>query len=215
MQRWWGAAAAICALALGSAVVGEEETEGPGNVSYFSVVKLQHTASSARLHSSQMTYGTGSGQQAITAYPVGGDPNSYWIVKGPHGEKQPAQGAPVECGGTIRLQHVGTTANLHAHNHKSPLTGNIEVSGYGEGDEWGDEYDDFTVECADEADFWLRDQPVYLYHKKMAGYLSSNAAVKFPRTIRDHQEVCLMKKKTANAKWRTNEGVYFVDAATW
>lgn len=43
-------------------------------------VKLAHKPSGHRLHSHSITYGSGSGQQSVTGFPGGDDPNSYWIV---------------------------------------------------------------------------------------------------------------------------------------
>jgi len=39
---------------------------------------------------------------------------------------------PVKCGNIIRLQHLATSKNLHSHNFASPLSGNQEVSAYGD-----------------------------------------------------------------------------------
>lgn len=38
----------------------------------------------------------------------------------------------VKCGDIIRLQHTATNKNLHSHHFSSPLSGNQEVSAYGE-----------------------------------------------------------------------------------
>lgn len=39
---------------------------------------------------------------------------------------------PVKCGNIIRLQHLATLKNLHSHHFASPLSGNQEVSAYGD-----------------------------------------------------------------------------------
>ena len=39
---------------------------------------------------------------------------------------------PVECGATIRFQHVTTRKFLHSHLFSSPLSGSQEVSAFGE-----------------------------------------------------------------------------------
>jgi hypothetical protein len=86
-----------------------------------------------RLHSHEVSYGSGdgsSGQQSITCYPGNEDPNGLWIVKAPTGQVCP-KGKIVKKGDVIRLQHAKTRLNLHAHNHKSPLTRQVEVSCYG------------------------------------------------------------------------------------
>ena len=85
------------------------------------------------------------------------DVNSYWIVKGPHGQNCPrgyvvvciytsvlylelpiVYRKPVACGSVIRLQHLQTRLFLHSHNFRSPLSNNQEVSCFGDGTE-GDE----------------------------------------------------------------------------
>lgn len=40
--------------------------------------------------------------------------------------------APIKCGDIIRLQHLPTGKNLHSHYFQSPLSGNQEISAYGE-----------------------------------------------------------------------------------
>ena len=41
--------------------------------------------------------------------------------------------APVKCGGALRLQHLSTKLFLHSHHFSSPLSGNQEVSAFGDG----------------------------------------------------------------------------------
>ena len=46
-------------------------------------VKLQHIGTNYHLHSHEVAYGSGSGQQSVTASSAGDDAGSYWVVKGP------------------------------------------------------------------------------------------------------------------------------------
>jgi len=39
---------------------------------------------------------------------------------------------PVKCDSIIRLHHLATSKNLHSHHFASPLSGNQEVSAYGD-----------------------------------------------------------------------------------
>ena len=48
-----------------------------------SVVKLQHLATKADLHSHEVAYGSGSGQQSVTALAEPEDANSFWAVHPP------------------------------------------------------------------------------------------------------------------------------------
>jgi len=57
-----------------------------------SLVKLKHTATGFRLHSHQVSYGSGSGQQSVTTISSSDDNNSLWVVRGAHGKKRCKQG---------------------------------------------------------------------------------------------------------------------------
>lgn len=47
-----------------------------------SVIKLQHWQTGHLLHSHDIAYGSGSGQQSVTGFQGGDDSNSYWVVRG-------------------------------------------------------------------------------------------------------------------------------------
>lgn len=47
-----------------------------------SVIKLQHSQTGHLLHSHDIAYGSGSGQQSVTGFQGGDDSNSYWVVRG-------------------------------------------------------------------------------------------------------------------------------------
>lgn len=152
-------------------------------VTFGSLIKLQHKNTGYRLHSHEVKFGGGSGQQSVTAYPDSGDPNSFWVVRS--GNKQPhiMQGyvilcvtvtfrTPVMCGNTVRLQHQATGRYLHSvrclsnrvdnqHLHKSPLSSQQEVSAFGENGT-GDGGDNWIVECSH--DKWMRDEVMYMKH---------------------------------------------------
>jgi len=53
---------------------------GMESVTCGSTIKLVHEESRFRLHSHEVNYGTGSGQQSVTAHGSKDDPNSYWLV---------------------------------------------------------------------------------------------------------------------------------------
>lgn len=46
--------------------------------------------------------------------------------------KTPSFREPIKCGDQIRLEHTATQKNLHSHIFASPLSGNQEISAYGE-----------------------------------------------------------------------------------
>ena len=47
------------------------------------MVKLQHVGTGADLHSHEVAYGSGSGQQSVTAMADPEDANSFWAVRAP------------------------------------------------------------------------------------------------------------------------------------
>lgn len=54
-------------------------------------------------------------------------------------------GKPVQCGETIRLEHLDTRKNLHSHLFRAPLSGNQEVSAFGDENGNGDTGDNWQV----------------------------------------------------------------------
>lgn len=47
-----------------------------------STIKLEHQGTRAQLHSHEIMYGSGSGQQSVTGNHAGNEAASYWIVRG-------------------------------------------------------------------------------------------------------------------------------------
>ena len=94
----------------------------PQAVTCGSTVKLLNGHHKVRLHSHDVKYGSGSGQQSVTGVVVKEDVNSYWTIKGPDDRSLCMRGEPVECGQKIRLEHLTTHRNLHSHHFSSPLS---------------------------------------------------------------------------------------------
>lgn len=111
-----------------------------------SVVKLYNTDYKIRLHSHDVKYGTGSGQQSVTGTEIQEDVNSHWAIKAAT-DKICSRGDPIKCGSIIRLEHLATNKNLHSHQFSSPLSGNQEISCYGDNGE-GDTGDHWQVVCS-------------------------------------------------------------------
>ena len=114
-------------------------------VTFGSVIKLKHEGSGYFLHSHDINYGSGSGQQSVTAYPDSGDTNSLWQVhagnelylgkasKSTKSKNMFKQGKPIECNTIVRLKHLNTKRWLHSHSdHASPVSGRQEVTAYGD-----------------------------------------------------------------------------------
>ncbi|CAG9769161.1 unnamed protein product [Ceutorhynchus assimilis] len=173
-------------------------------VSCGSVIKLMNTDYKVRLHSHDVKYGTGSGQQSVTATEVQEDINSHWLVKGGTG-KVCLRGDTVACGATIRLEHVETKKNLHSHLFSSPLSGNQEISAYGDEQGEGDSGDNWTVICSGDA--WLRDDSVMFKHADTQMYLGVSGR-SFGRPINGQLEVIGARSPSGAVHWQSMEGVY-------
>ncbi|GJQ12335.1 hypothetical protein GpartN1_g4734.t1 [Galdieria partita] len=196
-----------------SSIPNNDQVEEDWNlVTYGSVIKLVHQSTGYRLHSHEIVYGTGSGQQSVTAYPFGGDNNSFWLTKGVHNETLLSQGNPIPCGSFIRLEHLNTRKNLHSHLPKSPISGNLEVSAFGVDGE-GDSGDVFQLICADNRmKEWKRNEALYLKHVDTQAFLCTNLKYAYPDPIEGHLEVSGNKKKSADCLWKTDDGFFFMKA---
>ncbi|XP_020818853.1 stromal cell-derived factor 2 [Phascolarctos cinereus] len=168
-----------------------------------SVVKLLNTRHNVRLHSHDVHYGSGSGQQSVTGVSDVDDSNSYWRIRGKTSTVC-ERGTPVRCGQAIRLTHVNTGRNLHSHHFSSPLSGNQEVSAFGEEGE-GDHLDDWTVLCS--GSHWVRDDEVRFKHAS-TDVLLSVTGEQYGRPISGQREVHGMAQQSQNNYWRAMEGIF-------
>uniref|UniRef100_A0A8D8IKA6 Stromal cell-derived factor 2 n=1 Tax=Culex pipiens TaxID=7175 RepID=A0A8D8IKA6_CULPI len=169
-----------------------------------SVLKLLNVDYRVRLHSHDVKYGTGSGQQSVTATEVQEDVNSHWSVMAATG-KFCERGQPIKCGDTIRLHHLSTNKNLHSHHFQSPLSGNQEISAYGDDKGIGDSGDHWLVVCS--GDSWLRDTPVKLRHVDTDAYLSISGRT-FGRPINGQFEVVGISNPYSGTDWTAAEGLF-------
>ena len=117
---------AVCAALLALLAVGPVAVEAKKpEVTIGSVVKLLHDRTKYRLHSHEVAYGSGSGQQSVTAVPNGEDANSYWVVSAPE-DQWKAHGTPVKSGDKIRLQHSTTKVLRLSHSTAHPICSPME-----------------------------------------------------------------------------------------
>ncbi|XP_058019912.1 stromal cell-derived factor 2 [Ahaetulla prasina] len=206
-MRLAAVAAAALLLLLGPGEAGEAGEAGA--VTCGSVVKLLNPRHGVRLHSHDVRYGSGSGQQSVTGVTSVDDSNSYWRVRG----KSSAvceRGTPVQCGQTIRLTHINTGRNLHSHHFTSPLSGNQEVSAFGKDGE-GDFLDDWTVLC--NGKYWERKSEVRFKHASTEVLLSVTGE-QYGRPIHGQREVHGLTYSGQDSFWKTMEGI-FVKSAEW
>ncbi|XP_069581122.1 stromal cell-derived factor 2-like protein 1 [Brachyistius frenatus] len=168
-----------------------------------SLVKLLNTRHNVRLHSHDVKYGSGSGQQSVTGVESADDANSYWQIRGR--SNLPCQrGVAIMCGQTIRITHMKTGRNLHTHHFSSPLSNNQEVSAFGEQGE-GDDLDVWAVQC--DGVHWERDEAVRFKHVGTDAFLSVTGE-QYGHPIRGQREVHGMAAPNQNNWWRTVEGVF-------
>lgn len=175
-------------------------------VTWTSTVKFLNLNSNVRLHSHDVKYGTGSGQQSVTAVKSADDHNSYWQIKQkPNTSGRPAErGEKIKCGDVIRLFHLATKRNLHSHSFLSPLSNNQEVSAFGDNGD-GDEGDNWIVEC--DEPYWRRDESIRLKHEATKKYLHVSGDT-YGRPIQGQLEVSCYHYPNQLNLWRVQEGIY-------
>ncbi|XP_032176892.1 stromal cell-derived factor 2 isoform X2 [Mustela erminea] len=144
-----------------------------------------------------------SGQQSVTGVTSVDDSNSYWRIRGKTATVC-ERGTPIKCGQPIRLTHVNTGRNLHSHHFTSPLSGNQEVSAFGEEGE-GDYLDDWTVLC--NGPYWVRDGEVRFKHSSTEVLLSVTGE-QYGRPISGQKEVHGMAQPSQNNYWKAMEGIF-------
>lgn len=108
----------------------------PREVAFGAVITLKnHKTGGGYLHSHFHLYpkGAGARQQQITTY-THKDDNNKWLIKPYDRESYGKKNVTiVRNGDLVRLEHLQTRRNLHAHNEKAPITvKHFQVTGYGE-----------------------------------------------------------------------------------
>jgi len=195
-------------------------SDQPLYVTYSSAIKLLHAQSSYRLHSHDIKWGSGSGQQSVTAVKDTGDSNSLWqVIPGLNKKQQPLDrktGEPVKCGEKIRLMHTNTERYLHSHRDiNAPVSGRQEVSGFGDAS-MSDMGDNWLVECTKKAKYWKRGKSLFLKHVMTGQYLSTSQRYEFnDRNCRNcpivnQFEVHAHSSKVKSTKWRSERGLYIL-----
>ncbi|TPP59375.1 Stromal cell-derived factor [Fasciola gigantica] len=187
----------LCIL---SYVNGRKQSE----VTCGSVLKLVNVDYDVKLHSHEVRYGSGSGQQSVTGISDATQSNSYWQVLERNGSPPCVRGRNIKCGQKIRLMHLATRKNLHSHHFKSPLSDAYEVSAFGE-DGVGDQGDDWQVVC--EGPHWRRNSKIRLKHIATEGYLGVSSK-RYNNPIAGQHEVCVLNQATSSTFWVTGEGIY-------
>lgn len=174
----------------------------PGvSVTYGAILRLAHYLTGCHLHSHPHSYGHpgSSGQQQVTCF-AGTDDNDLWAVKGPAGQPEDYRlGQPVQHGDNIRLEHVLTRRNLHSHGLPSPVTGQQEVSAFGE-QGIGDDNDTWRLETQG-AIPWASGARARLIHVLTDHALHSHAGYSHPQWTMGQQEVTGFVGRDDNDLW--------------
>lgn len=168
-----------------------------------SVIKLMNVNSNVRLHSHDVKYGSGSGQQSVTGTDKQEDINSYWQIR-PKADEQCDRGKPVACGSNFRLTHLQTGKNLHSHHFSSPLSGNQEVSAFGKDGE-GDTGDNWTVLCG--GSHWEKGNNIRLKHLDTGMFLAVSGHT-YGRPISGQMEIIGTSYSDSSTYWQAKEGIY-------
>nr|CDJ82786.1 MIR domain containing protein [Haemonchus contortus] len=196
-MRWLTTFVIIVHVTLGFAYDDESITCG-------SVLKLSNANEGSRLHSHDVKYGSGSGQQSVTAVTASDDVNSHWQIYPALGEKC-HRGDPIKCGDKIRLKHLTTGCFLHTHHFQAPLSSHYqEISCFG-GDTQSDTGDNWQILC--NSDEWLESDAVKIKHVDTSVYLALSGQ-QFGRPIHGQREVVGTDGITSGGKWKAAEGVY-------
>lgn len=180
-----------------------------------STIKLLQKSSGYNLHSHPVAWGSGSGQQSVTTHSSNNDANSNWVVKEGHNGPLCEAGNPIRCGTVIRLEHAITSKNLHSHLFKAPLSGNQEVSGYGDNG-FGDTGDNWEIVCDAGEEYWKRDSVIQLKHVDTGKFLTSSESSEFNQgncggqcPIMGQREVSATSYKDKRTQWVSGQGLYF------
>ncbi|KAH0794445.1 Stromal cell-derived factor 2-like protein [Histomonas meleagridis] len=142
-------------------------------ISYYSMIKLQHTETDLLLSSIELNYPSGSFQQMTRAIRKPVLAETYWTVFPMSNETEILQGKPIECGSTIRLNHATTKKWLHSHRVKTPDNKGFEVSCFDEDDEGNLWY----LECND---MWTAGSAFRLQHVVTDHYLAVDSSSEYP-----------------------------------
>jgi len=179
------------------------DSEEHQHVTCGSTIKLENPASKSWLHSHQVTYGSGSGQQSVTGQDRQNDPNSLWIIRSKQSDQACLQGQSLKHDDIIRLQHASTKFYLHSHLHQSPLSKQQEVSCYGPESDTGDNW---KIQTAGKG-LWKRGEAIQLVHVDTSKYLSVSTH-KFGNPIPGQAEI-VAASKTARSDFHATHGFFF------
>lgn len=180
------------------------------------IARLRNVEMKYHLHSHPISYGSGSGQQAVTALKSDTDSGSLWMFKEAMGDQMWQTGDKILCGDKVRLEHANTSKNLHSHSFQSPVSGRQEVSAFGD-DGDGDMGDNWIIQCngkstGDDIDGKTE---FYLQHVLSKQYLFTDRYSMYDRNncrncpIIGQGELSTIGTKTRNGLWKFVGGYFY------
>jgi len=190
--------------------------DDPTFVTCQSAIKLTHKESGGGffLNSSGQNYGSGSSQQVVSISPNEADHTSHWVVREADDDPVCDVGQHVACNSVIRLTHNQSGKNLHSHQFRSALSGQQEISCFGD-DGKGDGGDNWRVICERPTDeYWLKGRPVRFQHVESDKYLGATQKAKFTESncgncpILHHLEACGRGRKDDYSIFTADSGIF-------
>ncbi|GAW80530.1 hypothetical protein, conserved [Plasmodium gonderi] len=177
-----------------------------------SSIILENVGTSYKLFSTDMKWGTGSGNQLVTAVTTNkNDEDILWTVN-VYDEVKSFTGNKIKCDEIVTLKHVKSNGYLIGSSHDSILSNNYELSVHS-----SKESGKFQVICENKKDkpFWLLGEIIYLKNIDRNGYISTSKSYEFNQynchncPILYHLEACIMKYSYSRdgQKWKAKSGV--------
>lgn len=173
-------------------------------IPFFSVIRLRHSAGKY-LASVACNYAHdgGSGQQVVGCVDAP-DHSTLWLVRSEHGTDYEVRSENLPDKAIIRLEHIQTHKNLHSHGNRSPVTGQQEVTCFGEGG-LGDFNDDWIISTRDQSGYLTTGKAVRIQHLQTSHWLHSHSGNNFEAEGTKLQEVTGNKESDTNNDWEITE----------
>ena len=181
-----------------------------------SAIKLKHVQSGGNyyLYSEKSRNAHGSNQQIVTLSKDHlNSERTMWWLHGSH-DNNCTTAAPIHCGEAVRLSHVATKRNLHTHKYQSSLSGQQEITAFGD-DYVGDGGDDWIVKC--EGEYWKRNSEFRLFHRDTQCHLGAASTVSYNERncgqecpIMNHLEAFGRKGADEYSVFQVESGLFFL-----
>lgn len=177
-----------------------------------SSIILENVGTSYKLYSTDMKWGSGSGNQLVTAVFTNDDEDQLlWTVK-VYEEGKSNTGNKINCNEIITLKHVKSNGYLTGSSFSAVLSSNFELSV-----DKKDDMGQFQVICENERNnsFWEVGNNVFLKSVKFNGYVSTDKKYEFNQynchncPILHHLEASLIKSRSGQRgqMWKAQIGV--------